>query len=48
MPAMAPVAGADAIIACFDAEYHHWSWRPYQAIAGLQPLGARYDFRHGF
>jgi hypothetical protein len=26
------VAGADAIIACFDAKYHYWSWRPYQAI----------------
>jgi hypothetical protein len=33
MLAMAHVAGADAIIACFDAKYHYWSWRPYQAIA---------------
>jgi hypothetical protein len=32
MLAMAHVAGADAIIACFDAKYHYWSWRPYQAI----------------
>jgi hypothetical protein len=29
---MAHVAGADAIIGCFDAKYHYWSWRPYQAI----------------
>lgn len=37
MLAMAHVAGADAIIACFDAKYHYWSWRPYHAIqqAGL-------------
>ena len=33
MLAMAHVAGADAIIACFDAKYHYWSWRPFQAIA---------------
>ena len=26
------VAGADAMIACFDAKYHYWFWRPYQAI----------------
>ncbi|MDA0158849.1 vanadium-dependent haloperoxidase [Solirubrobacter ginsenosidimutans] len=32
MLAMAHVSGADAIIACFDAKYHYWSWRPYQAI----------------
>jgi hypothetical protein len=32
MLAMAHVAGADAIIACFEAKYHYWSWRPYQAI----------------
>src|SRR5262245_29320774 len=30
--AMAHVAGGDAMIACFDAKYHFWSWRPYQAI----------------
>ena len=45
MLAMAHVAGADAIIACFDAKYHYWSWRPYQAIpqADLDgnPLHAR-------
>jgi hypothetical protein len=32
MLAMAHVAGADAMIACFDAKYHFWFWRPYQAI----------------
>jgi hypothetical protein len=32
MLAMAHVAGGDAMIACFDAKYHYWSWRPYQAI----------------
>jgi hypothetical protein len=32
MLAMAHVSGADAIIACFDAKYHYWFWRPYQAI----------------
>jgi hypothetical protein len=33
MLAMAHVAGGDAMIACFDAKYHYWSWRPYHAIA---------------
>jgi hypothetical protein len=33
MLAMSHVAGADALIACFDAKYHYWFWRPYQAIA---------------
>jgi hypothetical protein len=33
MLAIAHVAGADALIACFDAKYHYWFWRPYQAIA---------------
>ncbi|HEX5088888.1 MAG TPA: vanadium-dependent haloperoxidase [Nocardioides sp.] len=33
MLAMAHVAGGDAMIACFDAKYHYWSWRPFQAIA---------------
>jgi hypothetical protein len=33
MLAMAHVAGGDAMIACFDAKYHYWFWRPYQAIA---------------
>jgi hypothetical protein len=31
--AVAHVAGGDAMIACFDAKYHYWFWRPYQAIA---------------
>jgi hypothetical protein len=30
--AMAHVAGGDAMIACFDAKYHYWFWRPFQAI----------------
>jgi hypothetical protein len=34
MLAMAHVAGGDALIACFDAKYSYWFWRPYQAIAG--------------
>jgi hypothetical protein len=32
MLAMAHVAGGDAMIACLDAKYHQWFWRPYQAI----------------
>jgi len=32
MLAMAHVAGGDAVIACFDAKYHYWFWRPYRAI----------------
>jgi hypothetical protein len=32
MLAMAHVAGSDAMIACFDAKYHYWFWRPFQAI----------------
>ena len=32
MLAMAHVAGGDAMIVCFDAKYHYWFWRPYQAI----------------
>jgi hypothetical protein len=32
MLAMAHVAGGDAMIACFDAKYNYWFWRPYQAI----------------
>jgi hypothetical protein len=31
--ALAHVAGGDAMIACFDAKYHYWFWRPFQAIA---------------
>jgi hypothetical protein len=34
MLALAHVAGGDAMIACFDAKYHYWFWRPYQAIPG--------------
>jgi hypothetical protein len=33
MLAMAHVAGGDALIACFDAKYQYWFWRPYRAIA---------------
>src|SRR6266581_1633383 len=36
MLAMAHVAGGDAMIAGFEAKYHYWFWRPYQAI----PLAA--------
>ncbi len=32
MLAMAHAAGGDAMIACFDAKYTFWFWRPYQAI----------------
>jgi hypothetical protein len=32
MLAMAHVAGGDAMIACFDAKYAYWFWRPYQAV----------------
>jgi hypothetical protein len=32
MLALAHVAGGDAMIACFDAKYHYWFWRPNQAI----------------
>jgi hypothetical protein len=32
MLAMAHVAGGDAMIACFDAKYQYWFWRPFQAI----------------
>jgi len=33
MLAMVHVSRGDASIACFEAKYHYWSWRPYQAIA---------------
>jgi hypothetical protein len=39
MLAMAHVAGGDAMIACFDAKYHYWFWRPYQAIPGADSDG---------
>ena len=32
MLAMAHVSGADAMIACFDAKYFYWFWRPFEAI----------------
>jgi hypothetical protein len=27
------------MIACFDAKYHYWFWRPYQAIPGADTDG---------
>jgi hypothetical protein len=33
MLAMAHVSGGDALIACFDAKYQYWFWRPFRAIA---------------
>jgi hypothetical protein len=39
MLAMVNVAGGDAMIACFDAKYHYWFWRPYQAIPGADTDG---------
>ncbi len=39
MLAMAHVAGGDALIACFDAKYHYWFWRPSQAIPGADTDG---------
>jgi hypothetical protein len=46
--AMAHSAGGDAMIACFDAKYHYWFWRPYQAIQPAdptwQPLGVTPNF----
>jgi hypothetical protein len=41
MLAMAHVAGGDAMIACFDAKYHYWFWRPYQAIPRADTDGNR-------
>jgi hypothetical protein len=32
MLALAHVSGGDAMIACFDAKYRYWFWRPFQAI----------------
>jgi hypothetical protein len=32
------VAGADALIACFDAKYAYAFWRPVQALEGWTPL----------
>jgi hypothetical protein len=39
MLAMAHVAGGDAVIACFDAKYHYWAWRPFQAIPAADTDG---------
>ena len=39
MLAIAHVAGGDAMIACFDAKYHYWFWRPYQAIPAADTDG---------
>jgi hypothetical protein len=39
MLAMAHVAGGDAMIACFDAKYHYWFWRPYVAIPQAETDG---------
>jgi hypothetical protein len=39
MLAMVHVAGADAMIACFDAKYAYWFWRPYQAIPAADTDG---------
>jgi hypothetical protein len=36
MLGMAHVAGGDAMIACFDAKYAYWFWRPYQAVPGAE------------
>ena len=39
MLAIAHVAGGDAMIACFDAKYHYWFWRPYQAVPAADTDG---------
>lgn len=39
MLAMAHVTGGDAMIACFDAKYAYWFWRPYQAIPRAETDG---------
>lgn len=39
MLAMAHAAGGDAMIACFDAKYAFWFWRPYQAIVRAEADG---------
>ena len=36
MLAMAHVAAADALIACFEAKYRHLAWRPVHAIRGTE------------
>jgi len=37
--ALAHVSGGDAMIACFDAKYAYWFWRPFQAIPGADADG---------
>jgi hypothetical protein len=37
--ALAHVSGGDAMIACFDAKYVYWFWRPFQAIVGADTDG---------
>jgi hypothetical protein len=37
--ALAHVSGGDAMIACFDAKYAYWFWRPFQAIPGADTDG---------
>ena len=37
--ALAHVSGGDAMIACFDAKYPYWFWRPFQAIPGADADG---------
>jgi hypothetical protein len=39
MLAMAHVATGDAQIACFDAKYHYWFWRPDHAIPSADTDG---------
>ena len=34
--ALVDAAAADAMVACFDAKYHYWSWRPEAAIANAE------------
>ena len=37
--ALVDAAAADAMVACFDAKYHYWSWRPDAAIANADRDG---------
>ncbi len=39
MLAMVHVAGGDAMIACFEAKYTYWFWRPHQAIPAAETDG---------
>ncbi len=49
MLAMAHVAAGRRAIACFDAKYHYWFWRPDQAIlqAGTDGNPIRWLTRRG-